>query len=144
MKRLLYLGVALFLILFEAIPEGLALGGHKTLAGVFEFVFLAGITLAVFAFFTNQMPLRNKHGLGIIYDLNYWWIIAGYVLLRFALFDYAHNLSAGLPLFYVGDTKIYDQIWQWWFNWTGVAIGHFLAMFKLIALLIGGTWLITK
>jgi hypothetical protein len=36
MKRLLYLGIALFLIVFEAVPEGLALAGHKTIAGVID------------------------------------------------------------------------------------------------------------
>jgi hypothetical protein len=122
MKKSMYLLVALFLIIFEAVPEGLALGGHKTIAGIIEFIYRAGITLTVFAFFTKQYPDDRKlyeTGLRITYSVNFWWIIAGYVLLRFALFDIIHNISAGIPTFSVGSTKVFDIVmsklgsWGW-------------------------------
>lgn len=94
MKRLLYLGIALFLIVFEAVPEGLALAGHKTVAGCIEFVFLAGITLTVFAYFTQQYPHPKEYFVRfsnfipkVFYSTRFWWYVAGYVLLRLALFD---------------------------------------------------------
>ena len=138
MKRFLYLGVALFLIVFEAVPEGLALAGHKTIAGIIEFVFLAGITLTVFAYFTTHYP--NRVGFYYTYmsieqksvnwyNKNYWYYIAGYILLRFALFDIVHNLAAGLPVFYIGITKWFDVVmsqlasWGWFMRFVGGIVG---------------------
>lgn len=136
MRRLLYLGIALFLIVFEAVPEGLALAGHKTIAGVFEFVFLAGVTLTVFAYFTQSYPSyidyyypRDFYLKTIFTQGNFWWYIAGYVLLRLALFDIIHNVSTGLPVFYLGDTKLFDIVmtklasWGWFMRFIGGIIG---------------------
>lgn len=134
MKRLLYLGIALFLIVFEAVPEGLALAGHKMIAGMFEFVFLAGITLTVFAYFTktyspNRYNYYDGYKMIILTNTNFWWYIAGYVLLRFAIFDIIHNLSAGLPVFYIGTTKLFDILivklasWGWFIRFIGGIIG---------------------
>lgn len=137
MKRLLYLGIALFLIIFEAVPEGLALAGHKTIAGLIEFVFLAGVTLTVFAYFTQSYGKETKYNLHYSNFLqrffytqhNFWWYIAGYVLLRLALFDIIHNISAGLPIFYIGTTKLFDILivklasWGWFMRFIGGIIG---------------------
>jgi hypothetical protein len=128
MKRLLYLGIALFLIVFEAVPEGLALAGHKTIAGLIEFVFLAGVTLTVFAYFTTQYPSYYSR-YRIPLNTNYWFIIVGYVLLRLALFDIIHNISAGLPILYIGTTKLFDIFivklasWGWFMRFIGGIIG---------------------
>lgn len=133
MKRFLYLGVALFLIVFEAVPEGLALAGHKTVAGIIEFVFLAGITLTVFAYFTQKYPMRKicYYKINIIPSMtkSYWYYVIGYVLLRFTLFDIIHNLAAGLPVFYIGITKWFDAImsqlasWGWFMRFVGGIVG---------------------
>lgn len=115
----MYLLVALFLIVFEAVPEGLALGGHKTIAGIIEAIYLAGITLTVFAYITVSYPNKPYTSRYLTFDLNFWWIILGYVLLRFALFDIIHNISAGIPTFSVGSTKVFDIVmsklgsWGW-------------------------------
>lgn len=137
MKRLLYLGIALFLIVFEAVPEGLALAGHKTIAGMIEFIFLAGITFFTFGYFTGQYLLNRT----IYWDHNrvvmktqwraykFWYIIAGYILLRLALFDIIHNISAGLPILYIGTTKLFDIFivklasWGWFMRFIGGIIG---------------------
>ena len=134
--KFIYLITALFLIVFEQTADGLALAGHKTIAGIIEFVYLSGITLGLFAWLSGQRRYDYRPG--------FLRIIGGYVLLRFALADLIFNLSAGLPLFYIGSTKIYDKIWQWFFEWTQFSEIHFLFMFKLIALCIGLSFLIRE
>jgi hypothetical protein len=133
MKRLLYLGIALFLIVFEAVPEGIALNVNieynKTIAGIIEFIFLAGITLTVFAYFTVSYPNKPYSKRYISFNFNYWWLIAGYVLLRLWLFDIIHNVSAGLDPFYIGNTKLFDILmsklatWGWFMRIIGGIIG---------------------
>ena len=141
MKRLLYLGIALFLIVFEAVPEGLALAGHKTIAGCIEFVFLAGVTLTVFAYFSKRYLPRtfnyyDGYKMILLSNTNFWWYVAGYALLRFATFDIIHNISAGLPAFYLGDTKLFDVIMTKLASW-----GWFV---RFICGIIGITWLLKK
>jgi hypothetical protein len=135
MKKLLYLFVALFLILFEAIPEGLALGGHKTIAGGFEFIYLAAITVFVYACVIGLNFTWSKPTTSFIH------VLIGYVLLRFALFDIVYNLSAGLNLFFIGTTKGSDQIWNWFFDWSGFPPNLFLGLLKFIAFVWGVAWL---
>ena len=131
--NIIILILALFLIIFEAISEGFALAGHKTIAGIFEFIYLSGITLGLFAWLTGIKRFDYKG--------RFIKIIGDYILLRFALFDIIHNTCAGLPIFFIGSTKWYDIAWNWFFTWSGIDHIHFLFMFKLIALLIGTVWL---
>lgn len=135
MKGIFFL-TALFLIVFEQIADGLSLAGHKTTAGIIEFIYISGITLGLFAWVKGIKRFD--------YSLGFFRVLGGYVLLRFALADLVFNLSAGLPLFYIGTTKLYDKIWQWFFEWTQFSQVHFLFMFKLIALCIGLSWLIRE
>jgi hypothetical protein len=101
---------------------------------VLEFIYRALITLAVFAWICG-IDIHYLH-------ISYWYIIGGYLLTRFALFDYAYNLAKGNPLFYIGNTKLYDKVWGWFFRWSGIPPEHFLGMFRLIALCIGVSWLV--
>lgn len=133
MKRFIYLLIALFLIIFEAVPEGLALGGHKTIAGIMEAVYRAGITLTVFAYITVTYPNKPYTRRYLTFDLNYWYIVIGYVLLRFALFDIIHNISAGIPVFFIGSTKLFDIVMSKLATW-----GWFL---RIIAFVWGVAWL---
>ena len=126
---------AIFLIVFESVPDALALK-NKTIAGLVLFVYRAVVTLIIFAWMT-----------GIVYGLNlhsYVYIIAGYVLMRFAIFDFIYNLTAGLKLTYIGKTKLSDKFWQWFFKVTRFPVGLFFGMLKFICFLIGLTWLISK
>lgn len=144
MKRLLYLGIALFLIVFEAVPEGLALGGHKMLAGMLEFVFLAVVISTMYAYFTQSYFGTSRYNIKysnylerVFYTQNnFWWYIAGYVLLRIAIFDIVLNVSAGLPVFYLGDTKLFDIVMTKLASW-----GWFM---RFIGGIIGITWLLKK
>ena len=128
--------IAMFLILFEAIPEALALKGHKTTAGVIESIYRIVITVIVFLWLTGTLNQSYGH--------NIYFIIGGYVLLRFAIFDIVFNLIAELPVFFIGSTKLFDKFWQWFFATTKFPVIGFLAMIKFICLCIGLTWLITK
>ena len=92
--------IALFLILFEAIPEALVertgkkkdgildiiyklnqpnekgIGNYnKLIAGVIEFIYRAAVTIIVYIWYTNTFNPTDSHK--II------WIIAGYILFRF-------------------------------------------------------------
>lgn len=126
--------LALCLVLFEAVYEAMAQRGKKTIAGVIEFFYHAGVAFIIFSWSTGYF--RS----GLIND-NFWFILFGYVLIRFALFDVVYNLICKNPVFYIGSTKLYDKMFSWFFRWSGIAPNHFLFMFKLIALLIGFTWL---
>jgi len=127
------LGVFLFLIVTESVYEALKLRGKDTLSGVIEF-FNRALTIVLLSLFMDgwSWDLKND-GAG--------YVIGGYVLLRFALFDVLYNLTAGLPLFFIGKTKFYDLFWRKFFELTKFPESHFLWMFKLIALLISLTWL---
>jgi hypothetical protein len=128
---------ALFLILTEAVYEALYDSGHKTTSGIIEFVYRAIVTVMVLSY------------VGMCYiDFSardypsFWYMIGGYVLLRFALFDISYNLIRGLSPFYIGSTKLIDKAWKWFFIWSGIPVVHFFAMFKFIALCIGVAWLL--
>lgn len=115
MKKLTYLLIALFLIVFESVPEGLALNGHKMLAGMLEAVMLTGITVVIYAFFAG---FRYTHA-SIHTVVEYLFLLAGYFLLRFGIFDIIFNISAGQEVFFRGTTKLYDILmsrlgtWGW-------------------------------
>lgn len=119
--------VALFLIVFEAVPEGLVLAGHKSIAGALEFIYLSGVTTAIFLWLKDIKLF--------IYDQRFIKALIGYVLFRFALFDIIYNLSAGLNIFYVGTTKWSDQL----ISYIPLSILIFL---KFIALFWGTAWLL--
>lgn len=126
---------ALFLIILKAAADGLALNDMKTVAGVIESLWFAGIVLGLYAW-TNGIKRFDVTG-------RYIKVLIGFVLLRFALFDIVLNRCAGLDWNFIGSTKLYDQFWQWFFDWTNFSVGHTFLMLKGIALLIGITLLMS-
>jgi hypothetical protein len=129
--------IAFLLILFKAIPDAVYDRGYKTLSKYLRFWYDAGFYFVVFLFTTNYY---SYHGGRI--NLDFWYIIFGALLLRWALFDLVYNLIKKSPIFYVGTTDPIDKIFGWFFRWSGIASGHFLFLFKLISLAIGITWLL--
>ena len=126
--------IFLILIISEALYEGLYDNGKKALAGVLEF-FSKLLTMGMIILWLN----------GTDYEFvrrELWVLIGGYILLRFALFDAVYNLMRDLPVFYVGETKMYDKLWRKFFKWSGINSEHFLAMAKFISLLISVSWLL--
>jgi len=133
----MYLIAALFLILSESISEALSDEGKKTVAGIIEFINLALVTLIVFAWLDLYYPKWMWW-----HEVNYWQVVGGYVLLRFAVFDLVYNLIRRLPPFYIGMTKLSDKLLRKFFTRTRIPSEHMLFMFKLISLTIGLTWLL--
>lgn len=126
---------ALFLIIFEAVYEGLRDRGKKTIAGVIEFIYLSVITLIVYAWLSGYLIFHVNNPLFIL-------TIGGYVLVRYALFDPVYNKCRGNDLWYIGNTKIYDKLLGWFFRWTKFPKEDFLPWTRLIALAIGIVWLL--
>ena len=124
---------ALFLIVFEAVPEGLALGGHKTIAECVEFVYLSGVTLGLFAWLKG---IRNYE-----YARNFIKTIIGYLLLRYAIFDVILNKSAGLPIDFIGSTKGLDFVLSWVKGMWGMSPIWFT---RAIAGFWGLSWLLAR
>ena len=125
--------LALFLILFEAVPEGLADRGKKALAGVLESIYLAVITTALFAYICGIQPLFYT-------ATPLYVLIIGYVFVRFALFDIFYNAARGINLLYVGNTKLSDRILNWIVIKGGVHLSLVLFV-KFIFLCMGVTFL---
>jgi hypothetical protein len=93
--------LALFLIIFEAVFEGLKIAGHHIAAEFVEATYLFVITVGLFCWFNNVKSFEYKPIVKIL---------IGYVLLRFAIFDVVWNLAAGQSWNYYGVTKVYDKI----------------------------------
>lgn len=130
--------VSLILICLKATTDGLVLSGNKDIASIVEIVYMSITILCTLAFITKQ-------NISIIrYNPRFIQIVIGFILLRFALFDIVHNLWAGLDVFYIGNTKVYDILLRRFFEWSGIPSDHFLAMFKLISFLIGSSLIIKK
>lgn len=117
--------LALFLIVTEAVFEGLKTGGHHIASEMIEAVYLACITFGLFAWINSVKPFEYKPILKIL---------IGYVLLRFALFDIIWNISAGQDWFYYGITKAYDIFMSKLGGW-----GWFI---KIISGIWGVAWLL--
>ena len=125
---------ALFLIVFEAVPEALYDNGKKRTSGIFEFIYRAGVAITVFMWVTGSCLT--------FYGQSVYVILAGYILLRFSIFDYLYNVVRGLSPFYIGNTKYYDKFWVWFFRMTRFPKEHFFAFVKFILMIIGVVWLI--
>ena len=131
--------IALFLIIFEAVPDGLADRGKKALAGVLESVYLIVITLVIFALFNGI--ILSKLALSLCDGYVIWRVLVGYALLRFAIFDLIYNLVRGnLPLSYIGTTKLFDRALNKIISKLKISMG--LVIFaRAIAFLWGFFWL---
>ena len=82
-------------IALNAIGDGLNHSGNKDLGHICNALSI-GITLSI--------PLFIE-----VDKSNWYWYLLEYSFIRFATFDYIHNLSAGLPYDYVGSTSYYDR-----------------------------------
>jgi hypothetical protein len=88
-------------ILFEAISEGLYLRGEMAYVGHFPWKTIS----------KQVQVLLIASWFFIIWKLDFSWdLVAVYILLRFAVFNYVHNLSAGLKLGYLGRTSFIDRV----------------------------------
>lgn len=119
--------LALFLIIVEAVFEGLKISGHHIASELVEMAYLAVVTFGLFAWMNWTQINSFYERLSIVR------VLIGYVLLRFALFDLVWNIAAGQDWFYYGITKAYDIFMAKLGGW-----GWFL---KIVAGIWGVAWL---
>ena len=126
--------LALLLIVPKAVIDGLQLRGHKTIAGVIEFIYLAYTTLISLAWLYGMCPTDPLK--------DYFWVtLVGFVLLRYGIFSIIFNLVAGLKLSYIGNTKVFDIIGSYFVD--RLKVSDSLILFsKAIATLWGISWLL--
>ena len=117
---------ALLLILPEAIYEGTR-NKHPLFSFAIEFFYR-------FALVVILMAVAGGFCFNGTQDY-FLFHVLGYVLLRFAIFDYLYNICAELPFFYMGTTKLYDQ-------WLSKVPWHLLGFVRLIALFMGIVFLL--
>jgi len=126
--------IALFLIVFEAVYEGLLIRGKHIASELIELVYRAVLTLVLFAWVTGTKSIINT-------DVQFIRIIVGYVFLRFSIFDPIWNLAAGQPINFVGSTKLFDKFLQEIRNLWGINSIWFV---RFIAGFWGVAWLLGK
>jgi hypothetical protein len=63
-------------------------------------------------------------------------LILGFIFVRFLIFDFAYNITSGLPLMFYGTTKWYDRIMK--------SLGNYGIMWKVICGIIGIIFLFGK
>lgn len=119
--------LALFLIIFEAVFEGLKTQGFHVASELVELVYLAVVTLVCFAWI-NRTPWFT-----LIPMQSFIKLLIGYFLLRLALFDIIWNVAAGQDLLYYGTTKLYDRFMG--------SLGAFAFIIKFTAFVWGIAWL---
>ena len=64
------------------------------------------------------------------------WYVAFYILGRIILFDIVFNLSAGLPIGYVGSTSIYDSLLRLFGDWVKQHPANFAFITRALALVV--------
>jgi len=114
--------IALFLIVCEAVYEGLAVRGKHLASELIEDIY-TGLIIVVVSLW-----------LATVTDIPLWKIITGIVMIRFALFDIIWNISAGQRWFYYGN-KLYDRImislggWGWFVKAICLIVGICILFF---------------
>ena len=123
--------ILLFTILFnalEAVHEALYDNGKKLLSGIIEAVLKAMVVSIALAWFAGIH----------LFDLDYipyWKLLTGFVFVRFLMFDVIYNVTRGLPLLFMGSTKLFDRI-------LSKVPASFLAFVRVVLGIIGICFLI--
>jgi hypothetical protein len=108
--------IILFLTIFEATHEGLALLGKNTgnarlgtIAGLVEMFKLTGmVAIVLLLIHTDYYDDYLSSG------WHFWrWLalqlVIGWLCIRYAIFDFIHNAFAGIDIWYIGKMKLYDK-----------------------------------
>lgn len=101
-------------ILFEAISEGLYLHGDKVWSKQIQILLITSWFLVAYIYAT-ETHYSNSGRIKLLFR----YVIL-YILFRVILFNYIHNLAAGLSLDYIGTVSFIDRIvaiasfGQWW------------------------------
>ena len=116
------LSIILFFTVLEAVHEGLAHRGIKKIAAAIEFLKLMGIPALVL--FWPWLVNADTNLYDYFFNPHRWhfWrylfvhLILGWTFIRFGIFNIIFNLTAGLPIMYVGTVKVIDRIEKWLFK----------------------------
>lgn len=119
--------LAFLLIVLEATFEGLKIAGYHVASEIVEFVYLTVVTLMAIGWLNQKYLFKDVRA-----D-RFMFVVIGFFLLRFSLFDSIWNIAAGQDWNYYGVTKFYDRLM--------IALGTWGWMLKGIAGLWGVTWL---
>jgi hypothetical protein len=129
---MILLSIILFLTILEAVHEGLALRGKiqgssrlGTIAGLVEMVKLTGLVAIVLLLLHTGRYDDYLHS-----GWHFWrWLalqlVLGWLCIRYSIFDFIHNIAAGLSLVYIGKTKLYDKFLRWLTKTTPPFAFHF-------------------
>jgi hypothetical protein len=127
--------VITWLIFSEAIYEGLKANKLHIASEIIEFIYHTILYFIVIGFLCGIIPARpvNKE---------FVYVLIGAVLYRYAIFDFVYNISSGADdLFYIGNTKLFDKLFSWFFTKTKFPKASFLFITRFIALLWGISWI---
>lgn len=98
--------IALFLIVFKAVFDGLRDKGKKGIAGLISSIYYAITILIVFAWCMGIQTFLPEYR-----SDNYIVTIIGFLFIRFGLFDPLYNAIVGKnPVNYIGRTKYWDKL----------------------------------
>ena len=111
--------LALFLIVFKAVIDGLVMKGRKNIAGWIELIYLAVITLICLAFAHSIISEWITHDIYIV-------SVIGFLLLRYGIFSFIVNKVAGKEWTYIGNAKDTDDFGRWLLNKLHVSISLFV------------------
>jgi hypothetical protein len=95
-------------LFLEALSEGLYLHGDKVWSKQVQVLLIASWFLIAFIFAQEVIRRRITESKPLLKLLTRYMII--YVLLRFACFNYIHNIAAGLRLDYIGTVSFIDRL----------------------------------
>lgn len=117
--------ILLFTILFNslnALSDGLYDEGRKALSGVLKFLYIAPIII---------ICLLTLNGNNWITDTSkdFISVAISFLLVRYFLYDPVYNLTRGLNIFYIGNTKIYDKVHRIIFYWIGLPFAYIVNFF---------------
>lgn len=125
--------LALFLIVFKAVIDGLIMRKKKNIAGWIEIVYLAGITLMCYAYAHSMISEWVTHDTYIV-------SIIGFLLLRYGIFSFIVNKVGGKEWTYIGTAKDTDDFGRWLLNKLKISKSLFVFS-KIICAFIGLTLL---
>jgi hypothetical protein len=119
--------LAILFICFEAIGEALIKKYYPT-SYIFKGWLQWVIAIVLFLIWFVIAYRFDK------YYIETWKLITGFIFVRFAIFDLAYNLTAGLDWDYYGTTKLYDRI-MYYFGGFGLFMKGVLGICGIVFLM---------
>jgi len=141
MEKWIFAGLFIFLIVLDAVGDGLRDRKFRMVAGILETLLLTLLLSSMLFFQTLYWPVT-------LWPDQCALLILAYAVLRYALFDVIYNLVKGnFYLFTTGTTKLFDRIhtkiidWiirkSWFGKLLDIPEDIFLFTIKILALVLG-------